>query len=89
MSEDKLRRLHEKERQLKAQIESIESRAKSEKRKKDTRIKILVGSVVLNTVETGGFPKDALLEMLNVGLTKVRDRKLFNLPTRGCEHNEV
>jgi hypothetical protein len=68
--------------QEKARLQDLQSRVKTEERKKDTRRKILIGGVVLSRVRrnVAGWNDDALIKLLNTELTAERDRELFDLP---------
>ena len=45
-----------------------------------TSRQILIGAAILGKVERGEWPKDKLLAMLDVTLTRPDDRALFDLP---------
>lgn len=83
--EDKIAALETKLKQAKAQKQQIESRKRAAdskaKRSQDTRRKILVGAAILAKVERGEWPQDKLLAILDVALTRIDDRALFDLPT--------
>ncbi len=79
MSEARLRKLKDREKQLKAQIQNIENRVNNEKRKEDTRRKILVGSVVLSAVQKSEVNGDMIKRLLDRDLVKKKDRDLFGL----------
>lgn len=67
----------------KAKLEALEkSRIIKANRSADTRRKILVGSLILAAVNRGEIEKLFLLKILNEGLDRFDDRKLFNLPER-------
>jgi hypothetical protein len=76
---DQLAELRQKEAQIKAQIQAIESRAKEMDRKKDARRKILIGSAVLAKVKRGEWKQTQLLDLLSSELKAARDRELFDL----------
>jgi tRNA A37 methylthiotransferase MiaB len=54
----------------------------NEKRKSDTRRKVLVGAAVLNQVEAGELPQKQLTALLDRFLTREDDRALFELPNK-------
>lgn len=72
--------------ELKAQKAKRQARERAKQvkveRVKDTRRKILVGAIVMASVERGEFPKEQMLGMLDLGLTRDNDRALFGLPTK-------
>ena len=80
--EQKIEKQEERLKQLKAQKQAIEAREKKkiteQKRKDDTRRKILLGSYLLKKMENEQ-DKEKILAELNEYLTEDRDRKLFNL----------
>ncbi|MBI1627069.1 mobilization protein [Comamonas suwonensis] len=75
--EQKLKQAKAKKQQIEARKRAIETKAK---RAADTRRKVLVGAVILAKVESGTWPKDKLLAMLDAALTRDDDRALFELP---------
>lgn len=76
----KLESLLQKKKQLGAQIQSTQSKITTQKRKDDTRRKILIGALILHE-KNGSF--ETLLSKLDNFLTKDTDRSLFGLPSRG------
>lgn len=78
----KLEKLLQKKKQLESQIAAVKQREKAEERKKDTRRKILVGSVLMRMVEQGELEHDKLQKMLDRHLSRAQDRALFGLPPR-------
>ncbi|MGB3791026.1 MAG: hypothetical protein WA949_23675 [Phormidesmis sp.] len=76
---NKLERLLEKEAQLKAQIQQAKAAERTLEKKRDTRRKILVGAAVMARVESGRWPKEDLLEMMDGFLTRPNERELFGL----------
>ena len=74
--ETKLKQEKSKKQQIEARKRAAESKAK---RSIDTRRKILVGAAILAKVESGEWPQDKLLAMLNASLTRADDRALFDL----------
>jgi hypothetical protein len=80
---EKLKRLEEKEAKLKAEMSRVKARASQEERKKDTRRKILLGSLVLGqkAKREAAWWAD-WLKYLDAFLEKDRDRELFGLPPR-------
>ena len=75
----KLERLLEKEAQLKAQIQQAKAAERTLEKKRDTRRKILVGAAVMARVESGRWPKEDLLEMMDGFLSRPNERELFGL----------
>lgn len=86
-AQQRVKDLEEKLKQAKALKQKAEARIKAvetkQKRTEDTRRKILVGAAILAKVETGEWPKDKMLEMMNQQLTRADDRSLFELPVTG------
>jgi len=79
MATTKLDRLTKKRQQLNAQIQAIKSKENQQKRKEDTKRKILIGGVVMKMLETGEMPKERLMQILGTHLTRDADRALFEL----------
>ena len=77
--DERIAALETKLKQEKAKKQQIESR------QQDTRRKILVGAAILAKVERGEWPKDKLLAMLDVALTRADDRALFDLQAPATE----
>ena len=75
----KLERLLEKEAQLKAQIQQAKAAERTLEKKRDTRRKILVGAAVMARVDSGRWPKEDLLEMMDGFLSRPNERELFGL----------
>ena len=66
--------------QLAEQLKQAQAAEEQQKRKDDTRRKILVGSMVLSLVEQNKlFDQATLQNMLDEHLTRNADRKLFDL----------
>ena len=74
-----LERLLEKEAQLKAQIQQAKAAERTLEKKRDTRRKILVGAAVMARVDSGRWPKEDLLEMMDGFLSRPNERELFGL----------
>ena len=75
--------LEERLRQLKAREQAAEARRRTfelrQRRKDDTRRKILVGAIVLAKVEQGEFPQERLQSWLDAALGRDDDRELFGI----------
>jgi len=78
-AEEKIKKLEDRKAKLAAQIERIKARQGAEVRKSDTRRKILVGAVILELVESGEWPKERLIGLMDKKLTRPTDRVLFGL----------
>jgi hypothetical protein len=82
--DERIAALETKLKQEKAKKQQIEARKRAAlkvSRQQDTRRKILVGAAILAKVERGEWPKDKLLAMLDVALTRADDRALLT-----CKH---
>lgn len=77
--EEKLRKLEERQSQLKAKIQKIKAREATEERKLDTRKKVVLGAVLLEMVKSGEWSEEKLHGLLDRKLTRTRDRELFGL----------
>jgi len=82
MATSKLDKLNEKRAQLNAQIQAIKQKENQQKRKEDTKRKILIGGVVIKMLNSGEMPKDRLQQILDTHLVKDSDRALFDLQPR-------
>lgn len=77
----KLEALERRQRQLTAQIEREQAKAREQARKADTRRKIVLGGTVLKAIKEGAIAEDQVYELLDQFVKSSRDRKLFNLET--------
>ena len=78
----RLEELLKKREQLNAQIQKARSRESAQKRKEDTRRKILLGALMMQMMEKGELERDKILKKLDGFLTRDIDRKLFDLPLK-------
>lgn len=77
--EEKLKKLEERQAQLRTQIQKLRAKESTEDRKRDTRRKIVLGAVLLEMVKSGDWSKEKLHNLLERKLTRPRDRELFGL----------
>jgi large subunit ribosomal protein L7/L12 len=75
----RLEQLLQKREQLNAQIEQIRARETAQKRKEDTRRKILLGALVIEMMDKGELDRTKIRKRLSEFLTRDIDRKLFDL----------
>jgi hypothetical protein len=91
-AQEALEAAKEKLKQAKALKQKQEAKKRAEdaksQRSADTRRKILVGQAILAKVDSGDWPRDRLLEMLDKSLTRPDDRALFGLPLTLQEINQ-
>jgi hypothetical protein len=82
--ETALKAARQKLEQERAKLERLEARKKATESKanraRDTRRKILLGSVILSKVSRGEWTQTQLLQLADEGLTRPDDRALFGLP---------
>ncbi len=78
--------LKEKRRHLETRLAELDAkalrrqlRAEEEKRKRDLRRKILIGTAILDLVERGVWHEADLAEVMDGFLTKPTERELFGL----------
>jgi vacuolar-type H+-ATPase subunit I/STV1 len=80
---DKIDRLEQRLRSLKARKQRVDARRRSletkRTRREETRRKILVGAIVLAKVEQGVMEEALLREWLGKALVRPEDRALFEL----------
>ena len=82
MATTRLDKLTIKRQQLNAQIQALKAKESAQKRKKDTKRKVLIGSVVLKMLDTGEMPEERLNQILDKHLIRDADRALFGLQPR-------
>lgn len=61
--------------QAKARFQRLEARASVERRKMDTRRKVILGALILDAAKTGNWPRD--LDDLKSRISRDVDRKPF------------
>ena len=79
---DRIHQLEESCARINAEIQRVKGRAQQEERKRETRRKILVGSMVLGLVQRGEWPEERLKAALERFLEREQDRALFGLLPR-------
>ncbi len=79
----KLEKLLEKREQLNAEIQKARARETAQKRKEDTRRKILLGALVIEMMDKGELDDGVIMKRLEGFLTRDIDRKLFDFPIKG------
>ena len=84
----KLEKLLEKREQLNAEIQKARARETVQKRKEDTRRKILLGALVIEMMDKGELDDGVIMKRLEVFLTRDIDRKLFDFPVKGDDKVE-
>ena len=78
----KLEELLRKREQLNAQIHQERNKQSKQKRKEDTRRKILLGALMMEMMKKEELDEKKILKRLDGYLTKDIDRKLFELPIK-------
>jgi hypothetical protein len=81
-TKEKLKRLEERKSKIKSEIQQAKAKISKEKRKLDTRKKILIGAMILRKVDSGDWPEDRLKNAMDEYLEKDSDRALFELKKR-------
>ena len=71
--------LLKKREQLNAQIHQEKNKQSQQKRKEDTRRKILLGALMMEMMKKGELDEKKILKRLDGFLTKEMERKLFDL----------
>ena len=74
--------LLEKLKQLKKKKSVASKQAAHDKRKQDTRRKLLIGAAWLNELDRGEWTEQEMLELMDRFLTRKQDRELFDLPEK-------
>jgi len=75
--EELIKQAKERKRKIEARQRALASK---KKRNEETRRKILVGATILAKVESGEWPQDRFLAMMDAALFRPYDRTLFGLP---------
>ena len=78
----RLEQLLKKQEELKAQIRREKNKLNQAERKKDTRRKILLGSLMMDMIKQGELDEKKIRKKLDGFLTKNIDRQLFSLPEK-------
>ena len=89
MKKNRLDALTEKRDQINARIQTIRAKEQTQKRKTDTRRKILIGGAVLKMLKTGEMSKERISQIMNEYLENERDRTLFGLPPKKAASSET
>ena len=84
----KLEKLLQKREQLNAEIQKARARETAQKRKEDTRRKILLGALVIEMMDKGELDDGVIMKRLEGFLTRDIDRKLFDFPVKGDDKVE-
>lgn len=84
MGNHDLEGLRKKQSQIEARIQMLQAKEQDQKRKEDTRRKILAGSYILDKYQKSGMTERLVTE-LDKFLFKKHDRELFGLPARETE----
>jgi len=85
----RLEQLLKKKEELNAQIQKIRAAEANEKRKEDTRRKILLGALMMEMMERGELDRDVVRQRLDGFLSRSGDRSLFGLAVDGKSDGEV
>lgn len=75
----KLEQLKKKQSALIARIKQEEAKQKTRTRKEETRMKILLGAMLLEEMKSSTKTNEEIRERLKIYLTKEHDRQLFKL----------
>ncbi len=78
----KLDDLLKKREELNARIQKERNKHSQQKRKEDTRRKILLGALMMNMMKSGELNEKKIIKKLDGFLTRDIDRKLFDLPAK-------
>lgn len=78
----RLEKLLEKRDTLNAEIQKVRARQSAQKRKENTRRKILLGALVQEMMANGELDEEMMMKRLDGFLTRDIDRNLFNFPIK-------
>ena len=84
----KLDGLLKKREQLNALIQKERNKQSQQKRKEDTRWKILLGTLMMSMMKKGELDEKKIRKRLDSFLTKDLDRQLLDLPSHNQENNK-
>ncbi|MES1026638.1 hypothetical protein ABN584_27470 [Gloeocapsa sp. BRSZ] len=79
MAGKSIEKLQQEQRKLEARLRRVQSQAKSEKRKLDTKRKILTGAAVLAEAIDNDEFRELLLQILDKRITRNSDRVVMEL----------
>ena len=74
----RLEQLLKKQEELKAQIRKEKNKLSQAERKKDTRRKILLGTLMMDMINSGELDEKKIMKRLDSFLTRETDRLLFD-----------
>jgi len=77
MISEKINKLIEQEKALKAKIQLLKNREATKIRKYETRVKILLGAYLIEQFKNSNFEKN-LLDEMNKFLTRDKDKNIVN-----------
>ena len=80
--EQRILHLEENVAKLRAEQNRLKGLTSQEQRKRDTRWKILVGSMIKERVKKGAWSEKGLETAMDEFLERDRDREIFGLPPR-------
>ena len=78
----RLEKLEEQRARINAEIQRVRAKEQQQKRKEETRRKVLVGSLIMGKVQSGEWPEEELIETMDSYLERDNDRALFGLPPK-------
>ena len=84
----KLEKLLEQREKINARIQKARARETTQKRKEDTRRKILLGALVIEMMDKGELDNEVIMKRLEGFLTRDIDRKLFDFTLKGDDKGE-
>lgn len=74
---DRIAALKEQKEQLNARLNTLEAKAKTEERKRETRRKIIVGGVVLAAMKADPSLAGTIKRLVRIGVTKDNDKDVL------------
>ena len=81
-------KLYEQRDKLNARIKQAKAKISTQKRKEETRKKILLGALMMEMIDQGELSQEQIWNRLDSFLTREIDRKLFELTPWQKEENE-
>lgn len=86
--DERIQELEIKKQQLQARIDKHKALNSAQKRKQDTRRKILLGAWVLKRIEIGELSNEEVIAAMDKFLNKNIDRKLFDLQPKDKKNQD-
>ena len=88
MNGSKIEELQKKRAKIDSEIKIAKGKANEQKRKNETRKKILIGAMIMNRMKENEIEDRKIKAALDTNLKKDSDRALFDLPPKNTDDIE-